>query len=486
MIGGAAWMVSMRWVIRSIGLVSTVILARLLAPEDFGLIAMSMLFIAFVDILTSFGVDMALIQRQDASDDHYNSAWTLKILQTSFVTLAVFFIAPFSAEYFNEPRVVDLMYVLAFTIFLSGFENIGVVAFRKDLEFSKEFKYRVIAKLGTFVVTMGLAFTLKSYWALAFGMVFGKLLLVVLSYWLHSYRPRICFKKMKDIWSFSQWMLLRNIGMYVRKKTDAFLVGHFFTATQMGHYTVGKEMAEMPTTELVWPMARALFPGYAKIAHNPERLGKAYLNVLNTVAVIALPLGVGVALVADPLIRIILGNQWLDIIPIIPWLAGYSVALTLSSSVQSILMAINRMKLLVVLVWTQAIIAVPAIYWAASQQELVYIGYAQFATSILVMPLFFQCLIHLSLIKWSDVVVALWRPLLAATLMGFSIYGFDSLLQTNLYLDLVLNIILGSLVFTTVLTVLWILSGRPDGGESVILHGAAKKIPMLKHVVGAR
>ena len=135
MFTGAFWMVSTRWVIRGIGIVSTLILARILTPEDFGIIAVAMLFISLVEILVEFGTDSALIQRQDAERAHYDTAWTIRILQFVFVSIVVFICAPYTAIFFDEPRVELLIRVLAFGLLLQGFENIGVVAFRKEFRF---------------------------------------------------------------------------------------------------------------------------------------------------------------------------------------------------------------------------------------------------------------------------------------------------------------------------------------------------------------
>ena len=113
MMQGSAWMVAMRWVMGGIGLISMVILARLLEPKDFGLIAMSMLFIGLLNILTSFGADMALIQRRDPTREHFDAAWTVRLLQTIGVAICVVIIAPFVADYFDESRVTAARFSLA-------------------------------------------------------------------------------------------------------------------------------------------------------------------------------------------------------------------------------------------------------------------------------------------------------------------------------------------------------------------------------------
>ena len=124
MVSGAAWMIAMRWIVRGIGLVSTVILVRLLAPEDFGLIAMAYLVVSLLEVLTSFGVDLALIQSSEASKEHFDTAWTIKLIQSASVALILAAISPLAAVYFEEPRVKPLMWFLCVGDFALGFTNI--------------------------------------------------------------------------------------------------------------------------------------------------------------------------------------------------------------------------------------------------------------------------------------------------------------------------------------------------------------------------
>lgn len=460
----------MRWAVRSIGLVSTVILVRLLAPEDFGLVAMSTLFIALLEVFTSFGVDMALIQRSDATRHHYDTAWTVRLMQVATVAVLVFGFAPFVAEYFDEPRVTSLTMFLSVGILLTGFENIGVVAFRKELDFAKEFRFMVFKKMASFVITIGLAFWLRSYWALAWGIVTGNIAAVIISYVMHPYRPRLSLSRFAELWSFSQWMLLRNIGMYLRKQLDSFLVARLFDTRQMGFYSVSKEVAELPTTDLVWPIARALFPGYAKMAHDPERLGRAFLNVLNTMALITIPLGIGLALVAEPLVRVALGERWTVIAPTLSWLALYGGVLTMSASVQSPLMAMGRMRRVASLVWFQLIIAAPVIFWAAKMGELEVIAQTQFALSLCLLPLFFFALTSIGLVSWKGLGAALWRPLLAGMTMALCLLLIPAEWSTSPVIELLVKVPIGAFVFLGSSYFLWRIAGQPDGAERLVLE----------------
>jgi O-antigen/teichoic acid export membrane protein len=181
LVHGAAWMVAMRWTVRSIGLLNTVILARLLTPQDFGLIAMAAVVIGFLDSVLDLNTDLPLVRNSAAGRSHYNSAWTLQVLSGSLKSALFIGIAPLLVAYYGDPRVGTIAYIIALRPFIEGFENIGQVDFRRDLRFDKEFRYWVYRRLLTFFLTIGIAFWLRNYLALAIAAPVSGAVTVVLS-----------------------------------------------------------------------------------------------------------------------------------------------------------------------------------------------------------------------------------------------------------------------------------------------------------------
>ena len=170
---GAAWMVLFKLSERLIGVVSTLILARLLIPDDFGLVAMAISMLAVLELVTSFNFDISLIQNQNAERYHYDTAWTCNLLLGLGEALAMMALALPAASFYGEPRVAGIMFALAAYTAVRGFANIGVVAFQKDLDLHKEFRFGITKKLFAFTVTVTLAFYLRNYWALMAGMKRG-------------------------------------------------------------------------------------------------------------------------------------------------------------------------------------------------------------------------------------------------------------------------------------------------------------------------
>ncbi len=287
-----------------LGLVSTLILARLLPPADFGLVAMATVLVGFLQVLTQFGFDAALIQKQDVTRKHFDTAWTYNILFSLISGVILALLASPAAKYYDDPRIFDIVVVLALSTALYGFQNIGVIKFRKELEFRREFFFYTSIKSLSFIVTVSLAFLTRSYWALVLGSLTISIVTVVLSFVCSGYRPRLSFAKTHELFSFSIWMFLNNVLLFARTRGADLIVGRILGPRSLGLFTIGYEISNLPTTELIAPINRAILPGYAKIAADRFRLRAAFCNVIAVVAMVALPSAVGIAVVADPGIRL--------------------------------------------------------------------------------------------------------------------------------------------------------------------------------------
>ena len=266
---GALWTVGIRWTDRVIGFVSTLILARLLAPEDFGVIAMASIVIGLIDVLLDLGVNITLIQNLDAQRDDYDTAWTVRLFQALLVAALVVLAAPLAAGYFRDERVIDVLRVLAIAIAVAGFENIGVISFQKALNFSKDYQFTIAKRMVGFLTTLAAAIVLRNYWALVLGTLAGRSFGVGFSYLIHPYRPKICLAKFRQIWRFSQWILVRGIVGYLDSEMDKLVVGRREDSDGLGSYALAAQIAAMPTTELLAPLSRVLFPAFVENLHNP-------------------------------------------------------------------------------------------------------------------------------------------------------------------------------------------------------------------------
>lgn len=485
LIRGTLWVFAARWLVRLIGLVSTVILARLLVPADFGLVAMATVVIGLTEVLFSLGVDTALIQNHRATREHFDTAWTIGVLQGAAMALLINLLAPFAADYYTDPRVIDLLRFGSFGVFVRSLSNIGLVAFRKELEFSKEFHFLVFAKLMSFCITVGLAWYLRSYWALVAGVVAGNVIGCVLSYVMHPYRPRLSLSRAHEIWGFSQWMLLQNIANYALNQGDKLIIGGGAGAGQMGLYTVSVEVAELPTTELVFPMTRVLVPGFAKLKDDSRRLNAAFLNAFGLIATFTVGAGLGLAVVAEPLVALLLGPKWHEAVPLIQILALYSVVRTLFGLPGNLMVVLGRVRTLTLMCCGQIILLLVGAVMVIGQWGVIGVAWVKLAGGVFYFGLILTRLPHYTDIAVGALLARLWRPLSAGVAMVIVLLAIMPLLPSAPAVTLALAVPSGAMIYAMALSMLWVLVGRPDGAEVFVfeqLHARFKRL----HGVPAR
>ena len=468
----------MRWGMRFIGLISTIILARLLIPEDFGIIAMAMIVIGLLETIAYTGVDLALIRDQKLSKEHYNTAWTIQLLQGILVACLLVIIAPLAAAYFAEPRATLVIQLLALRALLESTKNIGIVAFRKELNFAKEFRFGIYTKLIQFVIVVSAALLFRNYWALVIGMIASAVIEVSLSYIMHPYRPWFCFTKIKEIWSFSQWLLISRIGFFLNKKTDQVIIGGAIGTSAMGQYHVSFSVSTMPTSELIMPMRRALFPTLAKILDAPAAFRTATLRTFATVAILCCSLGFGFMAIAEHFVVIFLGSQWLEAIPLVQWLALLGAFSAMTLSLEVVLWVTGKTLLSAIQTWLELLVLIPVLTYATYTFGIEGAALARAGVAILFLPFMFYLVTRVCTVSFADLLAALWRPLIAGLVMLAGLIWSPYDFAEQHLLALISKIALGGFLYLTTLLLLWTAAGRPAGIEAETLKLCRKYMPI--------
>ena len=480
MLNGALWMIALRWAIRLTGVVSTVILARLLLPRDFGIVAMAMIVVNTLEIFNQTGQKLVLIRLENPTKDHYDSAWTISFLIGLAVGALILAASPLAELYFHEPLVKPVMQCLALRAVLGGLENIGTVNFRRDLKFNNFFAYNVYPKLISFIVTIVLAVTLRNYWALVAGILTSQAALIVLSYVMHPHRPRFTFSKVGEIWSFSIWTFCRTVGYYLNGQIDQIAVGGFGGSSLMGKYAVASDVAQSPSQEINQPMIAVLYPVMSRLQNDLPELRAVYLNTLGWTAFICASAGVGVALVAPEMQHLVLGDKWNGIAPLMVWLAIGGGITGLSSGAYSLFDALNLPWLGARMIWVRlvilAAIIVPVAFWTKS---LIDIAMCRAIGEALFLPGLFHAVHRIAKISLRQYVETLYRPFLSAAAMAVAVIAVNMTLPLSGNAKLAADIGLGAGVFMGCAWLLWNAAGRPRAPEANVFPAVAKTFRQL-------
>ncbi len=473
---GAGWTMLLRLTVRSIGFVSTIILARLLLPKDFGLIALATSLIAIVEVLGSFGFDFALIQNQKAERRHYDTAWTLQLGYSVLSAAVIATTATPVATFFSEPRLGAVMLVLALGVLIGGFSNIGIIGLRKELQMGRDFAYMVGRKVASFTVTVGLAFATHSYWSLVAGIVAGRIMEVVLSYAMHSFRPRLSLSGARDLIRFSKWMFVNNIAVYVNNRGDDLIVGRVMGAGPLGVYTLAYEISNLPLTEMVAPINRVLLPGYSKIADDTAQLRHYFVRVFAAIAVISVPSAVGIALLAHDITVVVLGEKWLAAAPIMQVMALFGLSRSLTSNNGTLFIAAGSPQITTIFAVGRAVILIPAVWFAVARYGLIGGAWAHALASVLSAITSTTLICRRFNVRLLSLLDALWRPGLAAALMAAGVLFLRAQIAA-LPSALALLILMGAgvLIYGVSVLGLWRISGRPEGAETYIIKTVLRR-----------
>ncbi len=341
---GAAWVTAGRALVNLIGVASTILLARLLAPADFGIVAIASTVGIIAAAFTELSLATALIQHRNPQDEHFHSAWTLNVVRSGGLAIIIAAAAWPTAWLYQDDRLIPLMLVSAFTALMAGFSNPKIVLFSRELEFWQDFSIQVSQKILGFVVAIVIALVWHNYWALIFGSLVAQIWVLIASYIFLPYRPRISFQKARELMSFSIWLSLGQAMNMLNWRADFAVIGYFFGQRALGQYSVGDNLASLPTREATTPLGQTLFPGFAKIAHDRARLVQAYQRSQSLIATIALPAGVGFALVAEPLVLVAMGPKWLPAVAVIQPLSVSFAVLALGMALQPLALALGETR----------------------------------------------------------------------------------------------------------------------------------------------
>lgn len=466
---GSAWGIASRWSVRLLGLVSTVILARLLTPADFGIVAIAMIIAGAIEVFGQTGQLLALIRLQAPTREHYNSAWTVSLLLNLGLGSVIWLAAPVTAIYFHEPRASAVVHIVAFRTMIGGLENIGIVNFRRDLRFGAQFAYDASPSAVSFVVTLVSAAILRNYWALVIGIMSQQISTIALSYIVEPYRPRISFGKIREIWSFSIWTLIRSVAFYLNTQVDKLAVGGFGGSATMGRYEIASDVGTSATAEINAPMIATLFPVMAKVQNDHAKRRELYLKVLYWSALICTSTSVGVALVTSDMVDLVLGRQWGDVKPLLPWLSLAFGTLGLSSSVYSAFDVIGQPRVSARLQWVRFLallfVIAPVAYFVHTARS---IAIARFAVTILITPTLFAALARTLHLSSHDLFSTLWRPFAASFVMAAVVLGVNSQIPFVGPPRLIIDIAVGAAIYTSSVLVTWQLAGKPEGPETMV------------------
>jgi O-antigen/teichoic acid export membrane protein len=299
-----------------IRILRTVVLARFLAPNDFGLMGVALLTLGVLETFTITGFDQALVQRKGDIKGHLNAAWTVSVIRGFVLAVLMLLAAPLVGQFFDTPAAAVLIRALAAVMVLSGLKNIGVVYLDRDLQFRQRFVYLSLPTLIDFVVSLVAVLILRSVWALVIGRVARELALMVGSYAAHPYRPRLQpdWHRAMELFRFGAWIFWSSILVYFMFNLDDIVVGRVLSAADLGLYQMAFTISALITTQVTTVVADVAFPVFSMLQTDRERLRGAFAKALQLTSIVAFPFAAGLWFVGPTAIEMFLGANWLPLL----------------------------------------------------------------------------------------------------------------------------------------------------------------------------
>lgn len=471
---GTGWLVAWRFLTRGLGLVSTLILTRLLAPADFGLVAIAASFVQAVDALSSIGADDALIRLKNPGSQAYNTAFTMNLLRGLLTAVIVLAAAYPASVFFKEPRLQVVLLILGGAMMLSSFENIGIVEYRRDLRFHIEFQLQSIPRVVGIISAIGFALYSPTYWALVVGIVSGRALRFVLTYVYSSYRPRLELGAWRGIGQFSLWSWWISLVQMLNERLPTIFIGRLLDARHVGFFNLGVEIALLPTTELIHPLCRTCFSSFAAARHAGNGAADAFLRIVSTALLITAPAGIGIMILARPVVNLAFGGQWDDAAPVVQLIALSGVVTSVGLIAATLLSAYGFLRIPFGISVAATLLRAAGLYFLADS------GLSASAFAVLISVLFeqaayFALAVHRFRISLARFIRMTWRSLVATGLMTLGViwFGYEwSALGGGgavSFLQLFASAGFGATVYVALVLTFWLGSGCPAGPESDFL-----------------
>ncbi len=378
-----AWNYTSWFFSKALVLVTTAVLARLLTPEEFGVIGFATVVITYLTVMRDLGLGGALIQRRDDIEDAADTVFWINIALGAVLSGITVAIAPWIAGYFEEPQVTSLLRVLGLTFLLQSLGTTHLVRLQRELAFAR----KVIPDVGQAavrgIVSIAAAAAGFGAWSLVAGQLAGVATSAALAWVVMPWRPRLRFARrlVRPLTRFGAPLLGVDVIHTVAGNLDYLIVGKVLGASALGVYTLAYRLPELLLLGVVAVLNRAVFPAFATVQDDPERLRRGFLQSIRYVQIVIVPIGLGMILAADPIVRVTLGDQWLEAIPVMRILAGFALVSSSMVADGDVYKAVGRPDVLAKVAVVKLVMVIPALLIGA-QYGLIGIAVAHLATTI--------------------------------------------------------------------------------------------------------
>lgn len=439
---GFIWSIADRFFVNIGQLLVSIVLARILTPSDFGLVAMLYVFLAVSEVFVNSGMGSALIQRKNITDIDYSTIFVFNLIVSILIYILIFISSPLIANFYEKPQLIDLTRVLGITLIINAFGIVQRSYLQKVIDIKSLAKVNIIAL--TVSSVMAVFFALQGYgvWALVLQAIINSILSTFGLYYFSSQKVSLKFSwnSFNSLFKYSSNLLLAGLFAQLLQQVNSLVIGKTYAASQLGFYSQAKKFADSSSGTLSSILNIVTFPLFSLIQNDKERMVSIFRKMIGLSAFITLPIMILIALLSNQIVHFLLGSRWSDAGPILMWLALARATTPLSTINLNILKATGRSDLFLKVDLVKAPIIIIALVVTAS------ISIEAIATGIFITSLISYSinsflpgkLYGYGMIKqFRDI----FKAIIATLIMSIAVYVF-----LKLNIDLPIQIIFASLI----------------------------------------
>lgn len=448
-LSGVFWTSLQQFGVQGISFVVSIVLARLLLPEEFGLIAMIGIFMGVGGILMSGGLGQSLIRTKDPDQEDYSTVFFFNLAGSIIVYGIVYFAAPLIAVFFEREILVEITRLYCLIFIFNAFSAIQMTRLTKKMDFKTQLFVKIPSLIISSAVGIYMAFTGYGVWSLVWmGLVQSFAQSIQLWFW-SKWQPSWVFNMEKFWYHFNFGVKLTLAGILDVIFTNAYtiIIGKFFTATQLGYYSRADSLKQFPVNNIGAVLGKVTYPLFASIKDDTVRLKRVYAKIMKMVIYLVAPTLIFMAVLAEPLFRFILTEKWLPAVPYFQILCANGILWPIHSYNLSILNVMGRSDLFLKLEILKKVLIVVVI---GVSLNFGIFGLLYGSVILSILALLINTHYSGRFIKYSawEQTKDLIPYIGLALLCGFIIFFFDSFLQTITDYDLI-RLIVGTLIGCT-------------------------------------
>ena len=451
---GMIWNTFEKVVIQGISFVLSIILARLLTPQDYGAIGMISIFITFSSVFIDSGFLRALIQKQDCTELDFSTTLIFNIITSCFLYLILFLMAPIIARFYKLPELVNLQRVLFLIIIINSLSIVHNAKLQKVVDFKSIALINAIVTIASGIIAIIAAYNGLGVWALVIQTI-SKSTISTICFWIRGkWIPRTGFSKesFNNLFKYGSKLLVSSLLATTISNVNNLVIGKIYNSENLGFYTRGQQFPEMTAGTLNSVLTNSTFPMMSALQNNTVELINIFKRLIKITALLVFPSMLGLAVLSDSIILVLLGDKWFPAAEFLFWLSLSYIFVPLSSLNLNLLNAIGRSDLFLKIDLSKLpIIILTMIITFSINLKAVAIGMAItgfiyfYMNTFMIGKLYkFGCFKQ---------IISIWKAIISSILMAICVFGLKMVIPNPLY-QLIFGISSGVILYLVFLIIL--------------------------------